>query len=227
MSRVLSVLAVLLSFTVAALAAEPVILAPNEGYCSRLGEVWVVVRSPSPPEVALDGRKVKEKVNSVGDIRHLFIEGVRPEGSELTITVEGRPRKMKVRGYESSGKPSPPFHTTSWGACSQCHEYRFDECRSCHKFKGHKHADYLKCADCHTSPGTVPTSAAPLCSNCHKEPSARTHRDLRHPLFAATDPKRPGKVFDCVSCHNPHTPKCLDGMAKAEQREWCRNCHSR
>lgn len=208
-------------------AGETVILAPNEGYCSRLGEVWVVVRAPQLPEVLVDGKKVNTPIKSVGDIRHLLITGVRPQGSEVKVSAGGTVQTLKVRGYESSGKPSKAFHTTGWSACQECHEYKFTECRSCHRFEGHKHADYLKCGDCHGAPGVVPVAAQPLCANCHKDATLKSHKKLRHPISAATDPKRPGRVFDCVSCHNPHTPRCMDGMKKSEEREWCKNCHSR
>ena len=224
--RFISTIAVvLLAFQ--AFGAEPVVLAPNEGYCSRLGEVWVVVRFEGTPEVYLDGAKISAPVIKAEGMRHIKVLGIKPGGSELTVRMGDKVKTLQVAGYESSGKGSKAFHRNGWGACSECHTYSPAECRSCHGFSGHKHATYLNCEDCHKGPGVIPVDATLLCSKCHKDISAKNHKNMKHPLNAPQDPRRPGKVFDCVSCHNPHTPACLDRLQKGELREWCRRCHSR
>lgn len=226
-NRILSGVLLFLISATAGLGAESVVLAPNPGYCSRLGEVWVVVRHKGTPEVWLDGKKVPARVTEAESIRHIKVEGIRPGGSEIRIRTGDREETLKVAGYESSGKGSTPFHTSGWNNCSGCHAYKASECRSCHAFEGHKHADYLKCDDCHKGPGVIPADASPLCSKCHKDVNIKSHKAIKHPLSSSNDPHRPGKKFDCVSCHNPHTPACLGDMKKAELQKWCKNCHAR
>lgn len=208
-------------------AADVTVLAPNQGYCSRLGEVWVVVKYQGTPTFVVDGKPYPAKITEADSVRHVKIEGIKPEGSEIRIKLGNREEVINVAGYASSGKGSEPFHTSGWKNCEGCHTYKQSECRSCHAFAGHKHADYFKCDDCHKGPGIIPADASPLCSKCHKDANIKNHKSLKHPLKSSNDPKRPGKIFDCVSCHNPHTPACLGDMKKAELQKWCRNCHSR
>lgn len=227
------IIPILLGFYVTdSLAQKPVLkspgelLAPIEGYHSHSGSVWIVVRGTKPPEVSVDGTRVtpagKPDLKGVG---HYRLDGIKPGGSSVDISAGGKRTTLKVLG--SSAPSGKPFHNDAFGPCAECHRYSPDTCRKCHTFGGHKHAEQLKCLECHVTPGTIPVSAAARCRGCHKVEGDKSHRKLKHPLTANADPKRPGKVFECVSCHNPHMPKCLSGMEQQEMREWCKTCHSR
>ena len=204
----------------------PKLLAPVDGYHTHSGAVWIVVRGALPREFLVDGKAVKPAPGAEADgVYHFRIEGLSPKGSNVTVRRDSWEKTVKVTGSEVSG--GKVFHNEAFAPCAECHEYNKNNCRKCHAFKGHKHADYLKCLECHKSPGVVPTATTTLCNACHKEMSEKAHRKLKHPLVASADPKRPGMAFDCVSCHNPHMPRCLDGLNQQEMREWCKSCHSR
>lgn len=202
------------------------VLSPIEGYHSYSGAVWLVVRGTKPPEVTIDGAKVipigKPDLEGLG---HYRLEGIKPEGSTITVSVNGRRTTLKVLG--SMGEAGKTFHRESFGPCSECHSYTPKDCRKCHSFCGSDHAEKLKCLECHPTPGEVPASVAGKCKECHNERVGSIHKKLKHPLSANADPKRPGRQFECVSCHNPHMPKCFHRMDQEEMRQWCKSCHSR
>lgn len=227
MRRLVSTFAVILLFCVPALAAEVAVLTPAAGYCSRFGELWVVVKYKGTPEVWVDGAKTPVEVTEAEGVRHMKVRGIKPGGSELKIRLGDSVETLKIAGSTASGKGSASFHSTSWKNCVGCHSYEPGQCKSCHSFKTTKHSECLKCDDCHKTPGQIPSDASPLCSKCHKDVNIKSHKKLKHPLSGANDPRRPGKLFDCVSCHNPHTPACLGDLKKTELQEWCKNCHSR
>lgn len=222
--------AALILFALPAFAAEAKksVIAPVDRYHSHVGSLWVVVRENADPEIILDGKKAVAKRTIIEKgVRHYRIEGLNRLESSLSVKSGGETASLKILGVESDMKTARSFHQFGWGACSSCHSYEPDTCIECHDFDGHKHATYLKCESCHKKPGYVPVDTAPLCAQCHPEATAKFHKKLKHSLAAAADPRRPGKNFDCVSCHSPHAPKCLSGLKQGELREWCKGCHAR
>ncbi|MDD5029984.1 MAG: cytochrome c3 family protein [Rhodoferax sp.] len=120
-------------------------------------------------------------------------------------------------------------------------------CISCHEqalFEGnmvHAPVNTGLCLDCHNPhtsnyPGLLNMKPASLCLNCHSDIENSEHlisglSTKGHPLGnskeVAPDPKRPGKMFYCASCHEPHRstlPKLTrygDGMTS------CQTCHDK
>ncbi len=105
----------------------------------------------------------------------------------------------------------------------------------------------LSCHDPHSSPqpGMLVKPYIQLCSECHDQiikkphaiagfnaeghPVGKEKKDRKGKVLPpANDPKRPGKLFTCASCHNPHSSdysKLFRYPAKASM-ELCVNCHN-
>lgn len=83
------------------------------------------------------------------------------------------------------------------------------------------------CLSCHT-PHSGPNESLllnnvnSLCGGCHPDLSFHNH-----PLQGAKDPKRNGKTFTCVSCHNPHSSDWgkLFRYEADSSIELCAHCH--
>lgn len=184
---------------------------------------WLVVVAPEPPEVTVDGRGAG-RPREVGGAYHLRLEGLRPEGSRVRVTAGERAEAVTV--YGSAGRAAG-FHLSSPEACRSCHRLDASGCGECHRFEGAKHRPVLQkgCSPCHAPPDWRPRDPAPLCAPCHPAYGEGRHPRLRHSLSAARDPLRPGRPFDCSSCHDPHSPQCLSCLGREELRGWCKGCH--
>ena len=71
-----------------------------------------------------------------------------------------------------------------------------------------------------------------LCRECHSEVEKRPHAIMGftaggHPLRGRKDPLRSGKVFSCLSCHNPHSSDwpTLFRYQSSNMFELCIHCH--
>jgi len=120
------------------------------------------------------------------------------------------------------------------GMCTACHNPHHSEneklliagkealCYNCHeqeKFSGkkiiHNPVRAGLCLECHLPHASANEYLAVnkgnlLCRKCHprveKEPHAIVgFSQMGHPLKGKSDPKRKGKTFECLSCHQPHT----------------------
>jgi hypothetical protein len=203
--------------------AEVRILAPVAGYASGSGEVWLVVESAKSPQVEVDGVKNKAAFVEEGKIRHLRVGGIAPSGS--VIKVDGQ----KVEVSFKKGSPARGevlFHDSFAKTCGDCHEAEVS-CRDCHRGYGagkHGNPDFAKkCSSCHKTGMPSSEETVKLCAGCHEKYSLSKHPKLRHPVTSKNDPSRPGRRMDCVSCHDPHSPKKLSGNG---DKEWCKECHA-
>jgi len=199
------------------------VLAPADQARVRGDRAWLVVVSSEAPGVTLDGRRAG-RARDVAGAYHLRVEGLRAEGSRLEVAAEGSVVTLTV--YGAAGAESG-FHRSSPQACSTCHRVDASGCKECHQFEGAKHRPVLQkgCTPCHVPPDWQPQDPAPLCAVCHPDHGEGRHPRLRHPLRSARDPLRPGRSFDCASCHDPHAPQCLACLGREEMRSWCKGCH--
>jgi predicted CXXCH cytochrome family protein len=123
-------------------------------------------------------------------------------------------------------------------------------CHSTEDFKNkyvHKPVAEGRCFDCHgvhTTPykGLVKADANEGCRKCHSgvfggsHPSTPLPPDVKvrgkggrsgHPVDKVDDPRRPGRVLSCVSCHNPHSSdwKGLFRYKAEKPADLCQHCH--
>lgn len=133
-------------------------------------------------------------------------------------------------------------HRRSAGAaptvpCAKCHEAASFEGRSTHAPVSA--GKCLLCHDAHSSAhaGLLNTEPAAQCLECHAEVSRGPHviagfSRSGHPLGSdekskkAEDPLRPGRLFSCVSCHEPHRSS-LPKLGRFEKgvSASCQRCH--
>jgi predicted CXXCH cytochrome family protein len=131
------------------------------------------------------------------------------------------------------------------------YQVRLDDaklCRECHEDQSqgdampllHGPFDAGMCLICHDphasdQPRQLVAEVSQLCLNCHVMPSNKPHvtgsisSDENHPLAGPTNPRRPGEVFHCASCHNPHgghNGKFLVGGIKSSMA-LCNACHKK
>lgn len=119
-------------------------------------------------------------------------------------------------------------------------------CTKCHLHKKllqlpSKHSPAVKdCMLCHDRHGK--TTGQPrrlfkplndLCLSCHHEEKfkGRGHPVKNHPTYLKEWKETPGKEFNCLACHNPHSTKSknlirYDFKAKPYQGNLCKVCHS-
>lgn len=216
----------LLASGAAAAAPAPFrVLAPADGERRAGDALWLVVRSARPPQVALDGQAVAP-TRSDGKVHHWRLQGLRPEGSRISVEQDGQRTVLAAHGRSEA---PALFHARPAEGCAECHSLGEKGCTECHRWPGGNHAGVLAegCLRCHEPPAWRPRELAPLCGACHPDYAAGKHPRLRHPLTSARDPLRPGRKLDCASCHDPHAPRCLGCLGKQELREWCKECHGR
>jgi len=199
------------------------VLAPADGERRAGDSLWLVVRSPRPPQATLDG-KAAALSWSDGEVHHWRLQGLRPEGSRIAVELDGQRTELTAHGHSAS--PSL-FHASPAAVCRACHSLGDQGCTECHRWPGSNHGQVLAegCTRCHEPPAWRPRELAPVCGACHPDYAGSKHPRLRHPLTAARDPLRPGRKMDCASCHDPHVPRCLGCLGKGELREWCKECH--
>lgn len=141
------------------------------------------------------------------------------------------------------------------GLCTVCHNpHRSDNekllvadkselCYNCHdksefsKKSVHKPVKEGQCLKCHKThvgrnENLLIRKGIILCRKCHsmvlKEPHAVAgFKRAGHPLRGRKDPNRPGKTFECLSCHLPHTSEWpMLYRYKAEVMfDLCVHCH--
>lgn len=123
-------------------------------------------------------------------------------------------------------------------SCSVCHDEAAAQWKS-QKFP-HGPLAMEGCQFCHDAHASDRNSflklpVYDLCISCHAEIPAKPHvvsgfSGNGHPLILAQDPFKPGKEFNCVSCHNPHASdtEFLLHVARdqANQKEYCKSCHT-
>lgn len=148
------------------------------------------------------------------------------------------------------GKVHLPFAS---GACDKCHEPAGkdgraarkktpeDTCFSCHAelrkagerpgahvpFAG---GECLTCHDPHSSPrpALIRKPLADICFSCHDQGQRDSHPVANHPTSkeGVGDPRRPGKPFDCASCHDPHGSSGAK-LLRGDIFTLCGECHKR
>jgi predicted CXXCH cytochrome family protein len=177
--------------------------------------------------------------------------GLGAEGTELCEGCHGKIVGKKKNRHKAMDK-------NGCIACHQPHASKNDKllkapvpsmCKRCHEktnFDGavvHKPVQEAKCAGCHDphasdNPSLLAKTVSASCVECHKEIKEGSHvvsgfNRKGHPLgidgAPFPDTQRPGKFFNCVSCHEPHAgpfvklvridPKL--GMAA------CQKCHDK
>lgn len=141
------------------------------------------------------------------------------------------------------------------GLCTACHNpHRSDSeklltsvktelCFNCHdkaafsKRSVHKPANEGKCLDCHKphvsqNEALLIRKGNSLCTKCHPKVLKNAHavagfKRSGHPLRGRKDPNRPGKTFECLSCHVPHASDYPSLYRyKAETMfDLCNHCH--
>jgi predicted CXXCH cytochrome family protein len=152
--------------------------------------------------------------------------GLGTDGTALCESCHGKivgKKKNKHKAMEKNGCT----------ACHLPHAAKYDKllkapvpslCKRCHektKFDGavvHKPVQEAKCAACHNphasdSESLLAKSTSASCIECHKDIKEGSHvvagfSRKGHPLgiegVPVPDTQRPGKFFNCVSCHEPH-----------------------
>ncbi|MBI5208408.1 MAG: sigma 54-interacting transcriptional regulator [Elusimicrobia bacterium] len=90
-----------------------------------------------------------------------------------------------------------------------------------------------QCADCHNPhvsarPGMIKGRLDAICLGCHDAGLKDNHPVARHPTSreGKADPRRPGRPFDCASCHEPHAGT-LPKLARGEPERLCGECHQK
>jgi predicted CXXCH cytochrome family protein len=204
------------------------VLTPADGYKSMGKGVWVIVKDGGEiPVLKIDGADTDQAPIHGGDgIYHFRVDKLANKGTRLEVSHDQGTVALTVYGPGSKSQGHDSFHSGNLETCGECHERGNKGCRECHTFGGHKHAGKIKCESCHDEDGKVVDDIAPACVSCHRDYAGNRHPHLRHPVKSANDPMRPGKRFDCASCHDPHAPNCLSDLSKKELRKWCRGCHS-
>ncbi len=151
-----------------------------------------------------------------------------------------------------TGRPSihPPAGDGTCDVCHSPHGSTFQSnlldsvpslCYNCHdKVDGGKNVHpALKvngCSGCHNPHGSdykplLMGELNELCIKCHQDKKDGSHiitgfTYQLHPVKGPEDPKRDGKEFSCVSCHNPHSsdnPKLF--YEGSNREEMCKRCH--
>lgn len=197
------------------------ILWPPPGYGAPKGSAWLVVRASAPPRTRLDGRPVGPPSRAEDGVYHIRLVGVRAQGSRVEVEAVGKRLALTLGGGEAL------FHARPPEACASCHDLGARGCGECHRWDGARHPPSRpgECARCHAGSRSTPRDVAPLCAGCHPKHAGARHPKLRHPISAPQDPARPGRPFDCASCHDPHAPVRLDALSAEERKLWCRGCH--
>jgi hypothetical protein len=216
----------LLSATAAWSAME--VLVPRDGYASRRGEVWVVVKwAKQTPTVTLDGREVGG-VESYKGVYHARVAGISEKGSQIEVRSAGSFEKRKVYRLPGGGGEVRFHEGGKIPGCGDCHSRNEKSCARCHSFGGSDHAANLadRCLSCHGKKTLEGAPLAAACGDCHGRYDTKRHPKLKHALSGGQDPNRPGKGLDCASCHDPHTPVKLSRLGPMELRKWCQDCHS-
>lgn len=119
-----------------------------------------------------------------------------------------------------------------------------DLCYTCHDSSGFNkkvvHAPVAAgmCFSCHASHKSNNTNLIlklgnKLCRDCHRKIEKGIHvvtglqKSGGHSLHGKKDPLRPGKVFECLSCHAPHSSDWgrLYRYEAKDEYELCLKCH--
>jgi predicted CXXCH cytochrome family protein len=135
--------------------------------------------------------------------------------------------KSKAEKLEADGSSCAACHddaVAAWNAKKFVHgPLAMGGCQTCH--------------DPHASDQTVflKMPVFDLCISCHAEIVSKPHvtagfSGKGHPLRLLQNPLKPGKEFNCVSCHNPHgsdTEFLLNtSRDPANMTVYCRSCHT-
>lgn len=141
------------------------------------------------------------------------------------------PHQLKTKLAKGLAAPPPDL-------CFRCHDKKSFEGRYMHA-----PAAAGLCLTCHDphggeEPKLVRKPGAALCLDCHpdvrKEPHVLVGFSRKgHPIgeelkaSAARDPLRPGRLFYCGSCHEPHGAdhKRLNRFDSGSIATFCRRCH--
>lgn len=182
-----------------------------------------------------------------GDIPHKFSapKGLSAEQPDLCY---GCHDKKKFYG--------PTIHApVGIGSCTGCHNpHRSDNaklliaaggevCFNCHdkaafsKKVTHEPVKSGNCVGCHKphvsqNESLLLRKGNSLCTRCHLKVRREPHavagfNRAGHPLRGRKDPNRPGKTFECLSCHMPHaSDSVLLFRYKADTMfDICVHCH--
>jgi predicted CXXCH cytochrome family protein len=204
------------------------VLVPRDGFRSPGSHAWVVVRAGTAPRVTLDGGPLAGPTQAEEGVYHLRVGPLRPAGSRLEVEAAGKRAVLTL--YGAAGAGAMRFHAAPAKSCSSCHEAGPKGCGECHRWPGalHAPAQQRQCGSCHDPLRPQPAEVASLCRPCHpKYTGAGRHPGLRHPVSAPQDPARPGRRFDCTSCHDPHAPLSLGRLTVEQRQRWCKGCHRR
>jgi predicted CXXCH cytochrome family protein len=175
---------------------------------------------------------------------------------EPSLLLERRP-DLCYACHEKSQFYGTTIHSpVSLGGCNDCHAAHVSEnpklvndtgsglCFGCHSDTEftRKNVHYPvaegMCTECHRphasqSDYLLTRRGNILCRKCHAEVEKSPHAvsvflpTAGHPVFGRRDPNRRGKVFDCLSCHVPHSSDSVSlfRYPASSVFDLCRYCH--
>ena len=122
--------------------------------------------------------------------------------------------------------------------CGDCHSDKLADFRKNKFVHGPVAAGLcLVCHDPHASNEVAQLNMPvnQLCLNCHEGVDTKVHvlrgisSGKSHPLSGEVDPSTPGRMFTCVSCHDPHggMSEKLFVRGVADRMALCRVCHKK
>jgi predicted CXXCH cytochrome family protein len=137
---------------------------------------------------------------------------------------DGKSRDPKLAVLKPDEKVCVNCHENSWENKKYQHgPTAAGSCTTCHNPHASNNANFLR------------LSTEDLCVTCHEDVLSRPHIltsfsvNGGHPVRKYSDPFKPGRRFNCVSCHNPHagnSPIFLNGYESSmDMHHFCLTCH--
>ena len=155
---------------------------------------------------------------------YAFVHGPAAVGS-CFMCHDAKSRDPKLAVLKPDATVCANCHENSWAGRKYQHgPTQAGSCTTCHNPHASNYTYFLR-----LSPGD-------LCVACHEEVLFRPHvisgfsGKGGHPVRKSPDPYKPGREFNCVSCHNPHagnSPTFLNGYDSSQPLErFCLACHT-
>ena len=175
-----------------------------------------------------------------------FAKGLSAEGAQSCLACHQKPAYAKLR-HGSLGAACNACHSVhspqhakllnedTAAICYACHDRRGyaarlthkpvakGDCDGCHEMHATEHASLLSggpgedCLTCHARVKKGQHAAASSLSDGHPVGGEKA---------AISDPARPGRPFQCVSCHDPHKSNARGLIRFDPPGRLCEKCHS-